>query len=77
MGIDVIPILTKICMALLEKELKDKCKRDPKLIWPKLGQFLINVPKRMRLGVSTDFREDIMFWIDKFNELCDTITIDI
>ena len=40
------------------------------------GQFLLNVPKRMRLGVSTDFRED-MFWIDKFNDLCDTITIDI
>ena len=55
-----------------------KCKRNPKLIWPKnlSGQFLLNVPKRMRLGVSTDFRED-MFWIDKFNELCDTITIDI
>ena len=32
MGIYVIPILTNIYMALLENELKDKCKTDPKLI---------------------------------------------
>ena len=46
-----------------------KCKRDPKLIWPILAQ-------RSKED-ETDFRENIMFWIDKFNELCDTITIDI
>ena len=30
----------------------------------------------MRFGVSIDLREDIMYWIDKFNVLRDTITID-
>ena len=38
MGINVTPIFTKIYMVLLENELKDKCKRDPKLIWPILAQ---------------------------------------
>jgi hypothetical protein len=38
MGINVTPIFTKIYMVLLENELKDKCKRDPKLIWPILVQ---------------------------------------
>ena len=32
MGIYVMPILTNIYMALLENELKDKCKTDPKHI---------------------------------------------
>ena len=43
LGINVTPILTNIYMALLENELKDKCKTDPKLIWPVLiGRFIDN-----------------------------------
>jgi hypothetical protein len=36
MGTNVAPILTNIYMALLENELKMKCKADPQLIWPLL-----------------------------------------
>ena len=62
MEIDVIPILTKIYMALLENEFKDKCKRDPKLIWPKLiWPILVQRSKEDELGVTIDFREDILF----------------
>jgi hypothetical protein len=68
MGTNVTPIFTKKLHGLAGESAKETLNLS--------GQFLLNVPKRMRLGVSTDFRED-MFWIDKFNELCDTITIDI
>ena len=40
MGTNVAPILTNIYMALLENELKNKCKSNPKF---KSGQFFLNV----------------------------------
>ena len=41
MGTNVAPILTNIYMAMLEIELKMKCKTDPKLIWPILFKCLL------------------------------------
>ena len=72
MGTNVAPILTNIYMALLEIELKNKCKSDPKLIWPVLFKRFIDDG----FGVTTGFRKDILYWIEKFNELRDTIKID-
>ena len=71
LGTNVEPILTSIHMALLENELKNKCKTDPKLIWPYLFRRFIDDG----IGVTTSLHKDIIYWIEKFNELHDTITI--
>ena len=36
------PILTNVYMAMLENELKVKCKTDPKLIWPVVFKLFID-----------------------------------
>ena len=48
-------------MALLENELKNKCKEDPKLIWPVLFRLFIDDG----FGVTTGLREDIVYWVEK------------
>ena len=58
-GTNVAPISTTIYMALLENELKDKCKTDPKLIWPGLLKCFIDDG----FGVTTGLLEDIINWI--------------
>ena len=42
MGKNVAPIFTNTYMAMLENELKAKCKTDPKLIWPILVKRFID-----------------------------------
>ena len=44
----------------------------PKLIWPVLFKRCIDDG----FGVTTGLRKDILYWIEKFNELRDTIKID-
>ena len=64
MGTNVAPILTNICMAMLENEFKTKCKTDPKLIWPVLFKHFIDDG----FGITKGNRTDVIDWIGKFNE---------
>ena len=72
MGTNVAPILTNIYMAMLENELKVKCETDPKLIWPVLFKRFIDDG----FGITKGVREDVVYWIEKFNELRKTVQID-
>ena len=54
MGTNVTPILTNIYMAMLENELKVKCKTDPKLIWPVLFNLFIDDGFDINKGVQED-----------------------
>ena len=72
MGTNVAPILTNIYMAMLENELKQKCNSDPKLIWPVLFKRFIDDG----FGITLGLREDVIYWIEKFNELRESIKID-
>jgi len=65
MGTNVVPILTNIYMALLENELKLKCESDPKIIWPILFKCFIDDG----FGITKGVREEVIYWIEKFNEL--------
>ena len=56
MGTNVEPILTNIYMAMLENELKMKCKTDPKLIWPVLFKRFIDDG----FGITKGVRKDII-----------------
>ena len=57
---------------MLENELKMKCKTDPKLIWPVLFKHFIDDG----IGITKGNREDVIYWIEKFNELRKTVQID-
>ena len=59
-------------MALLENELKLKCKLDPKLIWPVLFKRFIDDG----FGITKGDQKDVIYWIEKFNELRKTVKID-
>jgi len=72
MGTNVAPILTNIYMAMLEKELQQKCNSDPKLIWPVLFKRFIDDG----FGITLGLRNDVIYWIEKFNELRKSIKID-
>jgi len=72
MGIIVAPILTNMYMAMLENEFKMKCKTDPKLIWLVLFKRFIDDG----FGITKGNREDVIYWIEKFNELRKTVQID-
>ena len=72
MGTNVAPILTNIYMAMLENELKAKCCSDPKLIWPVLFKRFIDDG----FGITKGLRKDVIYWIEKFNELRKTVQID-
>ena len=72
MGIIVAPILTNMYMAMLENEFKMKCKTDPKLIWLVLFKRFIDDG----FGITKGNREDVIYWIEKYNELRKTVQID-
>ena len=59
-------------MAMLENELKMKCKTYPKLIWPLLFKGFINGG----FGVTKGNQEDAIYWIEKFNEIRKPVQID-
>jgi len=71
MGTNVAPILTNIYMAMLENELKMKCEADPKLIWPVLFKRFIDDG----FGITKGDRKDVIYWIQKFNELRKTVQL--
>ena len=49
-----------------------KCKPDPKLIWPVLFKHFIDDG----FGITKGVREDVIYRIEKFNELQKTVQID-
>ena len=59
-------------MAMLENELKVKCKTDPKLIWPVFFKRFIDDG----FGITKGVQEDVVYWIEKFNKLRKTVQID-
>ena len=59
-------------MAVLENELRQKCKLDPKLKWPILFKRFIDDG----FGGFDGTRKDVEYWITQFNLLRDTIKID-
>ena len=59
-------------MAMLEKELQQKCNSNPKLIWPVLFKRFIDDG----FGITLGLRNDVIYWIEKFNELRESIKID-
>jgi len=70
MGTNVAPILTNIYMAMLENELKAKCKTDPKLIWPILFKRYWWWPKEIE-KTSLNLLDSKIQWktvqVDKYN----------
>ena len=72
MGTIVAPILGNIYMALLENELRIKCAGDPYLKWPTLLKRFIDDG----FGIFYGSKEDIIYWINQFNMLRESITID-
>ena len=57
------PILANIYVAMLENELRAKCKNDPKLNWPILLKRFIDDG----FGILCGTKEDIVYWIDKWS----------
>ena len=63
----------KYIQALLENELKQKCNSDSKLIWPVLFKRFIDDG----FGITLGLWNDVIYWIEKFNELRESFKIDI
>ena len=57
---------------MLQEELKNKCKHDEKLKWPKLFLRFIDDG----FGIFEGTKKEVEYWINQFNELRKTITID-
>ena len=72
MGTNVAFIVANIYVAMLENELRRKCKLDPKLKWPVLlKRFIGN-----GFGIFYGIKEDILYWIKQFNVPWESIKID-
>ena len=73
MGTNLAPILANLYLAILQEELKKKCIHDKKkLKWPTVFQRF----KDNGFGIMEGNKEDVKYWIDQFNSLRKTITID-
>ena len=72
MGTNLAPILANLYLAMLQEELKNKCKHDVKLKWPKLFLRFIDDG----FGIFEDTKKEVEYWINQFNGLRKTITID-
>ena len=72
MGTNVAPILANIYMAKLENLLKEKSKTNTKIIWPVLFKRFIDDG----FGITEANKEEFEFWVQEFNLLRETITID-
>ena len=72
MGTNLAPILANLYLAMLQEELKKKCAHDKKLPWPTLFQRFIHDG----FGIMEGRKKDVEYWINQFNGLRKTITID-
>ena len=73
MGTNLAPILANLQLAMLEKELKNKCANNKKLKWPTLFQWCIDdgfarmEGKKQMLCIEEKFNKlrkekDVIFW---------------
>ena len=72
MGTNVAPILANIYMATLENLLKEKSKTNTKIIWPLLFKRFIDDG----FGITKANKNEFELWVDEFNLLRESITID-
>jgi hypothetical protein len=72
MGTNLAPILANLYLAMLQEELKKKCAHDKKLKWPTLFQRFIDDG----FGIMEGRKKDVEYWINQFNGLRKTITIN-
>ena len=72
MGTNLAPILANLYLAMLQEELKRKCKHDEKLKLPTL--FLRFMDDRF--GIIEGNKKDVEYWITQFKKLRKTINID-
>jgi hypothetical protein len=72
MGTNLAPILANLYMAMLQEELKRKCKHDKKLKWPSLFLRFIDDG----FGIMEGTKKDVEYWILQFNNLRKSINID-
>ena len=72
MGTNLAPILANLHLAMLQEELKRKCKHDAKLKWPTL--FLRFIEDGF--GIIEGTKKYVEYWIGQFNNLRETIKID-
>ena len=72
MGTNLAPILANLYLAMLQEELKKKCKHDDKLKWPCLFLRFIDDG----FGIMEGTKQDVEYWISQFNNLRKTIKID-
>ena len=72
MGTNLAPILANHYLAMLQEELKNKCKHDVNLKWPKLFLRFIDDG----FGIIEGTKKDVEYWINQFNGLRKTINID-
>ena len=72
MGTNLAPILANLYMAMLQEELKRKCKHDKKLKWPSLFLRFIDDG----FGIMEWTKKDVEYWILQFNDLRKSINID-
>ena len=72
MGTNLAPILANLCLAMLQEKLKKKCIQDKKLKWPIIFQRFIDDG----FGIMERNKEDVKYWINQFNSLRKTITIN-
>ena len=71
MGANLAPILANIYMAMLEEELKTKCK-NKNIKWPIMFKRFIDDG----FGIMRGNKKDVESWIYEFNQLRENIFID-
>ena len=61
MGTNLAPILANLYLAMLQEELKKKCKYDTKLKWPSLFLRFIDDG----FGIMEGTKQDVEYWISR------------
>ena len=64
--------MANLYLAMLQEELKKKCIHDKNLKWPTIFQRFIDDG----FGIMEGKKKDVEYWINQFNNLRQTITID-
>ena len=72
MGTNLAPFLANLYLAMLQKELKNKCIHDKNLKWLSIFQRF----KDDGFGIMEGKKEDVKYLFDQFNSLRKTITVD-
>ena len=71
MGTNLAPILANIYLDMLEKEIKEDNKNDPKFKWPMFFKRFIDDIR----GIMDGSIEDVNYFISVFNRYVTSITV--